>query len=165
MSSSSHPYFAYGSNLNRADLLARCPDARPGESARLEGWRLRLRGVADIEPAEGHTAHGALWWLSSEDLVNLDSYEGVPSHYRRCTVEITMEAGGLEAMTYVMTKQHSYLGLPSPWYFGRIETGFRDWGLPLQDLQGGLEDTRDELERLGVEDFRPDGRKRLRAIF
>ena len=92
--------------------------------ARLEGWRLTFRGVADIEPAEGRTVHGALWWLSPRDVRALDRYEGAPSNYRRQIIEVKTGDGPLTAMTYVMT-HGDYLGLPSPWYLGRIEAGFR----------------------------------------
>jgi gamma-glutamylcyclotransferase (GGCT)/AIG2-like uncharacterized protein YtfP len=157
------PYFAYGSNLNITDMRARCLDARPGVPARLEGWRLTFRGVADIEPAEGRTVHGALWWLSPRDIRALDRYEGAPSNYRRQIIEVKTGEGRLTAMTYVMT-HGDYLGLPSPWYLGRIETGFEEWGLPRSELLRAVRETHAELADLGVEDYRPDGRKRMRAV-
>jgi gamma-glutamylcyclotransferase (GGCT)/AIG2-like uncharacterized protein YtfP len=156
-------YFAYGSNLNRGDMRVRCPDARPGVPARLEGWRLAFRGVADIEPAEGRTVHGALWSLSPEDIRALDRYEGAPSNYRRQIVEVETDEGRVTAMTYVMAHR-DYLGLPSEWYLGRVEAGFEEWGLPRTELLRALRQTRAELADLGVEDYRPDGRKRMRAV-
>ncbi|MGH2960607.1 MAG: gamma-glutamylcyclotransferase family protein [Solirubrobacterales bacterium] len=165
MSSPTEPtgYFAYGSNLNKADMLARCPDARPGIPARFEGWRLTFRGVADIEPAPGRTVHGALWWLGADDVCNLDRYEGAPSNYRQCLVEVGTTDVRLTAMTYVMTRR-DYLGLPSSWYLGRIEAGFEDWELPRQELIRAVRETRAELTELGVASYSRDGRKRLRAV-
>lgn len=163
MSSIIHPYFAYGSNLNRSDMQARCPDARPGTTARLQGWRLTFRGVADIEPAEGGTVDGALWTVTTADILRLDRYEGAPSNYHQRIVEVETDHGVREAMTYVMTGE-PYLGLPSAWYLDRIETGFRDWELPLSALRRAVEETRDELDGLGVVRYDPDGRKRMRAI-
>jgi gamma-glutamylcyclotransferase (GGCT)/AIG2-like uncharacterized protein YtfP len=156
-------YFAYGSNLNRADMRIRCPNARPATRARLDGWRLTFRGVADIEPAEGRTVHGALWWVSGDDLRSLDRYEGAPSNYRQTPVGVETDAGPRPAMTYVMTHR-DYLGLPSQWYLGRIEDGFADWALPESELRRALEETRAELNELGVRSYRADGRKRLRAL-
>ncbi len=144
-------------------MRTRCPGARAYVPAHLDGWRLTFRGVAGIEPAESRTVLGALWWLGPQDLLSLDAYEGVPSHYRQRLVEVETDHGPREAMTYVMTGD-SYLGLPSPWYFGRIETGFRDWGLPLRELRQALQEAHDELDGLGVEHYRPDGRKRMMAI-
>ncbi len=158
-----YPYFAYGSNLNRADMRGRCPDARALVVARLEGWRLTFRGCANIEPAEDRTVHGALWWLSRDDAVALDAYEGAPTYYRQRIVVVRTDAGPRRAIAYLMERP-SYLGLPSPSYFGRIAEGFRDWGLPVRELQRALSETRRELERLGVARYDPDGPKRMRAI-
>lgn len=163
MTSVLHPYFAYGSNLNRADMRDRCPDARPLGTARLEGWRLAFRGVASIIPAEGRTVHGVLWWLSPEDVLALDTDEGAPTHYRQRIVQVRTDAGPRRAMTYVMERA-SYLGLPSPWYFDRIAEGFGDWDLPLAELRRAYLETVAELEGYGVAGFQPDGAKRLRAI-
>ncbi len=158
-----HLYFAYGSNLNRADMRSRCPDARPEGPARLAGWRLTFHGVANLAPAEGRTVHGALWWLSDDDLASLDRYEGAPTLYRRRIVELRTAGGPRRAITYVMERP-SYLGLPSPAYFARIAEGFADWALPLNELRRAYLETLAELERFGVTGFRPDGPKRLRAI-
>ena len=163
MASERLTYFAYGSNLHRADLRARCADAQAMGPARLLGWRLTFRGVADIEPAEGRFVHGALWSVSAEDVRCLDRYEGAPSLYSRRSVEVETPLGPRTAMTYVM-QPGSYLGLPSPWYFERIETGYRDWDLPVGELHGALEEVRTRLSDMGVRIFRPDGRKRLRAV-
>lgn len=163
MYSSDLPYFAYGSNLNRRDMRTRCPGARPDVAARLHGWRLTFRGVADIEPAEGRAVLGALWWLGHADVCSLDAYEGAPTHYCQRIVEVETDEGPREAMTYVMPGD-SYLGLPSSWYLGRIEAGYRDWGLPLSELERALAETREELAGRGVERYRSDGRKRMRAV-
>ena len=72
-------------------------------------------------------------------------------------------AGPVEAMTYVM-RDRAYLGLPSAWYLGRIEEGYRDWDLPLDALRGAVTDARRALEARGIRHFRPEGRKRLRAV-
>ena len=163
MHSPTRPYFAYGSNLNIADMRARCPDARPGAPARLEAWRLTFRGVADIEPAEGRVVHGALWWLSRSDVRSLDAYEGAPSNYRQETVPVVTDDGPRTAMTYIMTEP-TYVGLPSTWYLGRIEAGFGDWGLPQAELERAFTDTYLELAALGVDRYLPDERKRMRAV-
>jgi gamma-glutamylcyclotransferase (GGCT)/AIG2-like uncharacterized protein YtfP len=157
------PYFAYGSNLNVGDMRTRCPDARPGVRARLDGWRLVFRGVADIKPAPGRTVHGGLWWLSDDDVCNLDAYEGAPSNYRQQMVKVQTEDGLQIAMTYVMT-ENSYLGLPSSWYLGRIEEGFNHWSLPPSELSRPVDEAHASLSELGVEQVRRDGWKRMRAV-
>jgi gamma-glutamylcyclotransferase (GGCT)/AIG2-like uncharacterized protein YtfP len=155
-------YFAYGSNLNRVDMSARCPGAKPLARAALRDWRLTFRGVADIEPAPGNMVQGAIWLLTSADVRSLDRYEGAPSLYARRTVEVEMDGTSIEALTYVMTSAE-YLGLPSEWYLGRISQGYRDWGLPLGPLELAVERTATTLRKQGLTTLRPDGRKRLRA--
>ena len=162
-STGAQPYFAYGSNLNRDDMRLRCPGARPGVLARLHGWHLTFRGVANIEPSAGGTVHGALWWLTADDVCSLDAYEGAPSHYVQRLVKVETDAGPIEAMTYVMTRT-SYAGLPSPWYLDRIATGVDQWGLPMTPLLAALDEAKLALKRRGVARLEADGRKRLRAI-
>ena len=156
-------YFAYGSNLNRADMRVRCPGAKALTVAALAGWRLTFRGVADIEPVPGGTVHGALWRLDRTDLRSLDRYEGAPHLYERRLLAVDTESGPLEAIAYVMTSD-DYLGLPSPRYFERIARGYDDWGLPRAALASALRATREELAAQGVSRFHPDGRKRLRGL-
>jgi gamma-glutamylcyclotransferase (GGCT)/AIG2-like uncharacterized protein YtfP len=156
-------YFAYGSNLNRADMGKRCPGAKPLTTAALAGWRLTFRGVADIEPEAGETVQGALWRLDRADLRSLDRYEAAPHRYERRALAGDTESGPLEAIAYVMTSD-DYLGLPSPWYFERVARGYDDWGLPRAALTSALRATREELASQGVSRFRPDGRKRLRGL-
>ena len=142
-------------------MRRRCPESRGAGRARLEGWRLAFRGVADIERAAGQTVHGALWSLSDRDLAGLDRYEGAPVHYRRELVEVVTADGPCLAITYVMTDR-SYLGLPSPMYLDRIVVGFRDWQLPAEELCRAVHETRLELERRGVGRYAPEP-KRMRA--
>jgi len=120
-------------------------------------WRRRYRA------RPGGIVHGALWWLSDDDVCNLDAYEGAPSNYRQLMVEVRTPDGPQTAMTYVMT-ENSYLGLPSSWYFSRIEEGFNHWSLPPSELRRAVDEARASLSELGVEEVRPDGRKRMRAV-
>lgn len=156
-------YFAYGSNLNKGDMLVRCPGAKPLTPAQLLDWRLTFRGVADIEPARGRTVLGALWRLEKADVRSLDRYEGAPSLYARQLIEVETETGPIEAMTYVMTSDE-YLGLPSAWYFERIARGYRDWQLSLKMLRTALDETKLLLTDYGVCHYESDGHKRLRGV-
>ena len=156
-------YFAYGSNLNRADMRVRCPSAKPLSRATLRDWRLTFRGVADIEPAKGALVHGALWLLGESDVRALDRYEGAPSLYERRMVNVAAEGGSTRAMTYVMV-DCTYRGLPSSWYLQRISEGYRDWALPREALMDAVDAAIDEYAASGATGLVRDGRKRLRAI-
>jgi gamma-glutamylcyclotransferase (GGCT)/AIG2-like uncharacterized protein YtfP len=154
-------YFAYGSNLNVEGMARRCPDAEPVGIGCLDNWALTFRGVADIERRAGASVAGALWEISNRDLERLDRYEGYPSLYGRELVPIRTPWGYAKAIAYVM--RDDYLGLPSPSYYGSIETGYQSWNLPLIDLQAARDRVRARLRDLGYTQFDPDGPKRLRA--
>ncbi|MGH2950495.1 MAG: gamma-glutamylcyclotransferase family protein [Solirubrobacterales bacterium] len=155
-----HTYFAYGSNLDREGMAARCPDSAPLGRATLDGWALTFRGVADIEPREGTCTDGVLWRISDRDLGRLDAYEGHPRLYRRELLPVRAERGEALAIVYVMNDD--YLGLPSNGYYRTIRRGYEHWGLPILDLEMALATVKDRLYDRGIRSFDPDGPKRLR---
>jgi len=160
VSTNTHLYFAYGSNLNRDGMAARCPDSAPLHPAVLKDWVLTFRGVADVKPRDGGIAHGALWEISDRDLARLDRYEGWPSLYRRELLPVRIGERKLRAITYVMNDD--YAGLPSPLYYRTILHGYKQWGLPLDALETARAMVKKKLAGLGVRTFVPDGPKRLR---
>lgn len=76
-------YIAYGSNMNHGQMRMRCPNATFIGTARLLGWQLVFRNVADIERTQKGTVPVALWLTTSECRHALDRYEGAPSFYDR----------------------------------------------------------------------------------
>ncbi len=128
-------YFAYGSNLNKKQMLEHCPDSRPMFVATLPnyklvfvGWSRQWRGgVATIKPLRGEKVLGAIYEVSDRDLRRLDSYEGYPANYSRLKVTVFDEDNeAVEAMT------HTKAGLleetqPSKEYLALIQQGYRDW--------------------------------------
>ena len=93
-------YFAYGSNLNMAQMAQRSPTATPLGSAYFPGWRLVFRGVADIEIGEPEDLLPVgIWEIGPEDEAALDRYEGVGSGlYRQVMINgmmtYRMNSGG-----------------------------------------------------------------------
>jgi gamma-glutamylcyclotransferase (GGCT)/AIG2-like uncharacterized protein YtfP len=128
-------YFAYGSNLNIDQMLQRCPTAVPVRPLYLRNWRLVFRQVADIEPAEGHTVAGALYWCEPRDVAALDRYEGVKHDLYR-QVRFRIRKTDEEAFFYRMND--TYEAMPSISYYRTIEEGFADWNLPRKALQDAL---------------------------
>lgn len=157
------PYFAYGSNLSVGGMAGRCPTATRIGRARLDGWRLTFRGVADIEPAEGELVEGALWTVTPKDVRSLDQYEGAPHLYDREVVEVVADGKKVKAFTYVMTSRHE-VGLPSPYYYGIIEQGYEDFGIELSLLERSLSDLRARHSLKPVAYYEPRGKKRLMAV-
>jgi len=130
-------YFAYGSNLNRKQMLERCPDSKPKFIATLHhyklvfvGWSRQWRGgVANIRPFRGERVLGAIYEVSDRDLRRLDSYEGCPGNANRLNVTVFTENGEpIEAITYIKAKQPEETP-PSPEYLSIIKPGGKDWGL------------------------------------
>lgn len=128
-------YYCYGSNLNRDQLMARCPDAVPIGQADLPAHHLLWRGnskgygVATVEPHIGSKVPGGLWAISEDDLKALDRYEGYPRLYTRGNVRVHTEDGRvLEAMTYWM-HDHYPLAMPAASYMKTIREGYMDFGL------------------------------------
>jgi gamma-glutamylcyclotransferase (GGCT)/AIG2-like uncharacterized protein YtfP len=131
-------YFAYGSNLNRKQMLRRCPDAKPKFKATLPDHKLIFAGrsqrwsdggVASVTPCLGEKVVGAVYEISEECLASLDRYEGYPDLYDRITVTVAAESDKpVEAMTYIMVRQSDETQ-PSQEYLDAIRDGYEDWGI------------------------------------
>lgn len=155
-------YFAYGSNLHVEQMTRRCPSAEPIGAATLAGYRLRFRGVADIEQSHHPRArvHGALWSITPRDLAALDRYEGYPHLYIRHYVEVDTAAGPAQALVYRMTTPYRQeQGLPSPGYLQTCLDGFAAWGLPSWVMRRALKDAGRYLLAQGVTELRREGKR------
>ena len=116
-------YFAYGSNMDTARMLARCPSARLVGKATLRGYRLVERLYADIEPAGGRVAEGVVWTVTAADLRRLDGFEGVGSGcYRRRVYTIVINGRTYGAYGYEMTPETRRVrdGRPYPDEYRRL---------------------------------------------
>ena len=125
-------YFAYSSNLNRKQMLERCPDSKPKCVATLHnyklifvGWFRKWRGgVATIKRFRGERVFGAVYDVSEQCLQKLDGYE---SGYDRLKVTVFDEDNEpIEAVTYIKADQ-SEETQPSKEYLAIIRQGYKDW--------------------------------------
>ena len=136
-------YFAFGSNLDAAQMRARCqnPWLTPLGRALLPGHRLafthfspkRNGGVADVVPNAGAKVWGCLYDLSDAEFALLDGFEGVPEVYHRQAVEVWREGDPRQptpALTYVITTKVYPEPPPHPDYLDQIRRGARAVGLP-----------------------------------
>jgi hypothetical protein len=123
-------YLAYGSNMNRCLMARRCPKARPLAAIRLEGWRLVMKRVADIEPDAQAVTPAALWEITRACERALDAYEGFPHLYVKERIVVALPNGKrVKPMAYVMNgpRQRDY-GPASDGYLAAIADGYRDFG-------------------------------------
>ena len=127
-------YFAYGSNLNRKQMLERCPDSKPKFMVTLPnyklifaGWSRKWRGgVATIKRFGGEKVLGGIYDVSEQCLRQLDRYE---EGYDRLKVTVFTEVDEpIEAITYIKSGQLEETQ-PSKEYLAIIQQGYRDWGL------------------------------------
>ena len=125
-------YFAYASNLNRKQMLERCPVSKPLFVATLPnyklvfvGWsRQRRGGVATIKPFRGEKVLGGIYAVTEECLRRLDKDE---VGYDRFKVTVFDEDGGqVEAVTYIKAGQLEETQ-PSKEYLAIVQQGYRDW--------------------------------------
>jgi gamma-glutamylcyclotransferase (GGCT)/AIG2-like uncharacterized protein YtfP len=105
--------WAYGSNLQVAQMRARCPSAELLEPAVLRQARLVFRGysarwggaVATLVWDPASVVYGALYRLEPADLARLDVFEGAPFVYERIRVSLCDVYGRRRrAQAYVRTK-------------------------------------------------------------
>ena len=123
-------YVAYGSNMNRRQMARRCPKARPLGGIWLQGWRLVMKCVADIEPDPQAVTPAALWEITRSCERALDTYEGFPHLYIKERLPIALPNGRrAKPMAYVMSgpRQRDY-GPASNGYLASIADGYRDFG-------------------------------------
>jgi AIG2-like family len=124
-------HFAYGSNMSRALMARRCPDARALGVATLRGWRfiISIDAVGSIAPAAGAIVHGVLWRLSPRDLAAVNAYERLDSGlYLRKILPVRLGARHLPALTYVARRRGEGIGRPA--YVHLVVGAAREWGLP-----------------------------------
>lgn len=138
--------FAFGSNLDLAQMRRRCPTARAVEAAVLPGHRLAFAGwserwggaVATIERARRKHTLGALYDVGIDDLLVLDAHEGHPHHYQRVGVRVRTCGAGARAYAYAYQLQAGQPGAPSAAYRDAIARGYDAWGLAPSALDAAV---------------------------
>lgn len=127
-------YFAYGSNLSRKQMQARCPDSQPKFTATLPnyklvftGWSREWRGGrATVKSYRGEKVRGAIYEVSEACLRQLDRHE---AGYARFNVTVYDEDNQPhQSVTYVKAGQLEE-SMPSREYAEVIRQGYRDWGI------------------------------------
>jgi cation transport regulator ChaC len=134
-------YFAYASNMSKAQVKSRI-GADPAEErvARLDNYELvfnkRSRGgtaTANIRQAQGELVEGVLYRLPESALRSLDRYEGAPVHYRRIEVTVVDQAGRkTNAQVFIATKVDKGRLRPAPHYLQTILEGASEHSLPTE---------------------------------
>jgi hypothetical protein len=140
-------YAAYGSNMDPAQMLRRCPSAPFAGTGWIPGWRLTFGAeefgwegaLATVVPAQD-TSPGvfvALYDLTEADEQALDAWEGADHGlYRKVRLRVHTLAGDVVAYAYALDAFEG--GLPSARYLGAIADAAEAAGAPddyLADLR------------------------------
>jgi len=124
-------YFAYGSNMQRPAMQARCRGARMVGPARLDGYCffVGIDGWGSVRPAPGNTVYGVLWRLTPRDIAALHAYELLhKALYNVRHVAVRSGARRVRAMTYLLRRRAP--GRPKPGYVEMIAAAARGWNFP-----------------------------------
>lgn len=133
-------YAAYGSNMNRHQMLARTGnEAEPIGTALLCDWQLEFRrGVLTVVPKAGAMVPLALWRISDKARKALDHYEGAPWLYFPRMLpgsDLKLLTGKLpeEFLIYEMTADGvsaiDRADAPGATYYDTCTQGYADFGL------------------------------------
>ncbi len=149
-------YIAYGSNLNKRQMMTRCPHARVVGTAEIKDYRLLYKGSRSgayltIEKEKGQSVPVGIWEVDDSDERNLDRYEGFPVFYYKenMTLPVTDENGNTEekdCFVYIMHEDRK-LGLPSPYYEAICARGYESFGFDLESLLEAYEYTAKHMRK------------------
>lgn len=139
-------YFAYGSNMDVAQMEARCPGAEVVGIGVLADHTLcfprhsvvRDCGVASIMPRLGRETLGVVYGLSADNIARLDAYEDFVAgraaelnSYNRVEIEVLVDGGTRLAQTYVAVAQDGAFR-PSAAYLRHLLDGASMHGFPAE---------------------------------
>jgi gamma-glutamylcyclotransferase (GGCT)/AIG2-like uncharacterized protein YtfP len=124
-------YFAYGANMDRDAMAARCPGARAIGPARLARHRFVITsdGYASVMRDPRAEVHGVLWDLTLAHIRALDRFEEVDRGlYAKIQQPVIAASGPKKALVYVATGRPG--GVPRPGYLEDVLAAARGWALP-----------------------------------
>ena len=132
-------YAAYGSNMDPAQMLQRCPSSPFAGTGWVRGWRLTFGAeefgwegaLATLVPAEddGPGVFVALYDLTEADEQALDAWEGADRGlYRKLHLRVHTLTGDQVAYVYVLDAFEG--GLPSARYLGALADAAEAAGAP-----------------------------------
>lgn len=137
-------YMAYGSNLNKAQMAERCPNAVALGPGVLDDYKLVFRAGGQgvyltVEPCPGAEVPVGLWEVTPQDEGALDEYEGYPELYRRAVLPVRYQDAAShepcqpEALIYLMHETYP-LARPGQDYVNACRKGCEDFGLDTEPL-------------------------------
>ncbi|PIP73132.1 MAG: hypothetical protein COW88_02890 [Candidatus Lloydbacteria bacterium CG22_combo_CG10-13_8_21_14_all_47_15] len=136
-------YFAYGSNMNHAQMVERCPGAKFLFCARLGEYKFQYDGhskkrggpVANIKHSQEDYVCGGIFQVNDAHRAALDCWEGHPNSYSRTNITASDLNGDLyETFTYLRLDEKE-VGTPAKEYRDIVLQGAHDCGLSDEYIQ------------------------------
>ena len=124
-------YFAYGSNMDEAQMEFRCPGARLLRKVTVPDYTFRIdtRGVASIIPKRGAEVTGLLWEIDKYHIQSLDRFEGIKGgYYRKVGLPLVIEGHTDSAIAYLSNSSCDGHNTPKPGYMEKIVRAAKDHG-------------------------------------
>jgi hypothetical protein len=130
-------YAAYGSNMDPAQMILRCPHSPQRGTGWLEGWRLTFGGedigwdgaMATVVEQAGSRVFVVLYDVSPADERELDTWDGVTlGYYRKAKVRVETLDGNVLAWLYVLNFYEG--GLPAANKVGILANAAETAGAP-----------------------------------
>lgn len=134
-------YAAYGSNMDPAQMLERCPHSPAAGTGWIRGWRLTFGGeqlgwegaLATLAQDPAGEVFVALYDVTAQDERLLDTWEGADHGlYRKIRVRVHSLSGDVLAWVYVLDAFEG--GLPSARYLGVLADAAELAGAPADYL-------------------------------
>ena len=137
-------YFAYGSNLRKAQMEGRCAgeyecicaSVLPAHRLAFVGAataRWGKGGVATVIPDPQANVPGVIYALSPKAETALDGFEGVAEGMYFKSREL-LQYKGQPVLVYIAAAELLPENPPSAKYLATIREGYADWGIDLQAL-------------------------------
>ena len=124
--------------MDSETLKRRCPKAVYMGKAILPNWEVQFNflsrtyngGVTGIEPAITKLVRGVLYEVSNEELLHLDTIEGIPEGiYYRQTIYVVDESGKMVKVATYRTTNPKGPFKPTKKYVGLMIKGAKEHGL------------------------------------
>lgn len=124
-------YFAYGSNMDQAAMLQRCPASKPVGLGRLMRHRFIIfeEGYASVVRDPQRIVWGMVWDLALSDVPALDRYESLHTGlYTKVVQAVVTDQGPRRAVVYIGRRAKP--GTPLPGYMEGVIEAATHAGLP-----------------------------------
>lgn len=125
-------------NTNSAGMAQRCPAAVSHGRAVLLDHAFRFAGPADVVKCPDSYVDGVLWTITDRCLAALDLLEGYPYYYTRSRRRVLHNGRVVKALTYYMLPGQLD-ARPSDGYFNMVVEGYREHGVPVDQLLNAVE--------------------------